>query len=1317
MKSRIFILMILIGFLSAPWKLISQPIMGYSDLFVMGTQSNEFPPIMGYSDLFIMGTKSNEFPPAIAYTQVFEINTMGQYFTGYSGLFTLNTIGGRIYGQITNNQTGLPIQNAFIEALGHISLPSDHLGFYNLYVPYGYGYILTITAENYETQYYLTVDVTESAPEVEINYQMVSIPIDVEIATLNPNPNPVISAVQQGGTLHRHYKVFNNFNGNPVIVPVHVTGTGGFSDYYISKADGVVDIAIESSQVGNGQPGSQEVFSIVSVGNEQLINPIQFTCKVEESLYEKYWDNYNYAKIGVNFLGLDLSLETERGAVTSLSASSGSPTVSEYIDISRQGRAGLGIGFKVKSPGSKGSLGPIQGGIGAEAGLGAKFMGLTVDNYHFPYESTTDWEAIAKYILIGDGNYKSIDNAMIRILSLFEDKFTSQSTLSDAFISDGVGIDVGYDASAEAFAGVEVTQNANIGAGANIGTEAHVTFETYNHHIENEFEFNFGVSGKFASEAGAGLKMDLDNNGKDDLNAMLTVWDKNSSRGLQFSTFLDSDNPSILKRFELKFLKRNYLSNYEEEIVFSIDGQEVLNAISTLTNEIQQIRNSHYNSTNITVENNTFKLILDEVFDAIYNIQVNPSGDANISYQKELTKISSTGSFELSLDLSVTALALEVGGGVGFEKGKKMIVESGKWANGKKYMNQEYTSEIPEIPVSYQQVLQEIIDDVPWWLRWLIAMIDVLIPGKDDITFYVGDNGSYIIFPDNAFPAGADSIHCSSWSWYGNSPAKSLDDLEEDKKYIYKENKKDAEDAFGMIYGIGGFFQFEPYGTALPDTAWMTIVYDQAEVDSLDESSLGMYWEDKTNHIWNYIGGVIDTVNNTVTAPITQLSLFTLAPAMPFGPFGLNATPDTIYADSVSVSIVISDTIYNNNLTPVIDSVLFTLTTDHGRILTADVDTTNDGIQIWALGHKLQFQVLSSHIAGLAEVSAYSVSGSANAVTQIYFYDTIPPAAPSIIDGAGGNTIADISWHPNTEADLAGYKLYFDTDTLLPLDGIHTVYGEPSPIITGIDTTMKVYGLFNDSTYYFAVSAVDVSGNESPLSAFISATPGYTLLALKVLLEGSFYAQDSMKTTLNDANQIPLSQPYINAPWFYSGSESVFVIPNNDIVDWVLIELRETEGDSATATPDKVIARKAAFLLKDGSIVERDGINPLSIDITISKNLYIVIWHRNHLGIMSANPLIEIDGIYNYDFSASETHTYGGLNSVKELAPGKWGMIAADGNADGIINNLDKENVWEPQAGESGYKSGDFNMDIEVDNNDKDDVWMPNDGKGSQVPE
>jgi hypothetical protein len=66
---------------------------------------------------------------------------------------------------------------------------------------------------------------------------------------------------------------------------------------------------------------------------------------------------------------------------------------------------------------------------------------------------------------------------------------------------------------------------------------------------------------------------------------------------------------------------------------------------------------------------------------------------------------------------------------------------------------------------------------------------------------------------------------------------------------------------------------------------------------------------------------------------------------------------------------------------------------------------------------------------------------------------------------------------------------------------------------------------------------------------------------LKVLFEGPFIGTN-MTTILNAEGLIPLSQPYNNVPWNYNGTEYVGSIPNTDIVDWVLIELRVTSGNA-----------------------------------------------------------------------------------------------------------------------------------------------------------
>jgi hypothetical protein len=249
----------------------------------------------------------------------------------------------------------------------------------------------------------------------------------------------------------------------------------------------------------------------------------------------------------------------------------------------------------------------------------------------------------------------------------------------------------------------------------------------------------------------------------------------------------------------------------------------------------------------------------------------------------------------------------------------------------------------------------------------------------------------------------------------------------------------------------------------------------------------------------------------------------------------------------------------------------------------------------------------------------------------------------------------------------------------------------------------------------------DNSGNILP-AVFINGGVNYSAtqvqLNLKVYLEGPFNGFE-MTSKLNDNGLIPLIHPYNSPPWNYSGSENLTSVPNTNIVDWVLVEFRETSGDASTATADKRIARQASFILKNGSIVMVDGESNLQMDLLLNPdyNLFVIVWHRNHLPVLSALPLTGFNDNYFYDFTTGPDKSFGGLLAVKEIATDLWGMIAGDGNADGFIDNIDKNNFWKLNAGGKGYLLEDCNLDSEIDNKDKNDLWLENIGYAGMVPD
>jgi len=164
------------------------------------------------------------------------------------------------------------------------------------------------------------------------------------------------------------------------------------------------------------------------------------------------------------------------------------------------------------------------------------------------------------------------------------------------------------------------------------------------------------------------------------------------------------------------------------------------------------------------------------------------------------------------------------------------------------------------------------------------------------------------------------------------------------------------------------------------------------------------------------------------------------------------------------------------------------------------------------------------------------------------------------------------------------------------------------------------------------------------------------------------------------------------------------------------LELRETTGSASDARPDSVISKRTGFLLSNGDVVDIDGSLGVGFNVDPQDDLYLVVKHRNHLGIMSSTPLQGINNIYNYDFSDSSEKVFGSPNAYKYHNSGIWMMISGDGNGNGQVDNNDKNEIWLQELNFTNYLSGDFDLNGMVNEIDKSIYWAPNAGQGSQVP-
>ena len=222
-----------------------------------------------------------------------------------------------------------------------------------------------------------------------------------------------------------------------------------------------------------------------------------------------------------------------------------------------------------------------------------------------------------------------------------------------------------------------------------------------------------------------------------------------------------------------------------------------------------------------------------------------------------------------------------------------------------------------------------------------------------------------------------------------------------------------------------------------------------------------------------------------------------------------------------------------------------------------------------------------------------------------------------------------------------------------------------------------------------AVDACDSSGN------IIVTT---TTLNLKIFLSGNFVdSTDTMTTALKTANLIPTAQPYNVAPFNYSGAETATTIAS-DIVDWVLVEIKDSTGTS--------VLKKAGLLKSSGEIVDStSGASDLTLPASIATGQYkVIIRHRNHLAIATdVNVAITANNTTTVDFTKN-TNVKGANQLLVGTNPSSanlYGMRRANISGDDTIDSLDRTISNSAIESLNVYVKSDVNLDGITDSLDR----------------
>ena len=238
----------------------------------------------------------------------------------------------------------------------------------------------------------------------------------------------------------------------------------------------------------------------------------------------------------------------------------------------------------------------------------------------------------------------------------------------------------------------------------------------------------------------------------------------------------------------------------------------------------------------------------------------------------------------------------------------------------------------------------------------------------------------------------------------------------------------------------------------------------------------------------------------------------------------------------------------------------------------------------------------------------------------------------------------------------------------------------------------------SSSSYKLSSLGISSSSNISSSTTIINPPT----LSVKINLSANY--NNSTKQMGNDfraRNMIPLTQPYSQAPFNYSGLESYSNLANipTSTVDWVLIEIKDISKNS--------VFTKAAILRQDGNVIDTNGlqiINLTDFNPISGYSYQVVVRHRNSLAIatnqnISFAPNINttVDFTKNINVKGSNQESIGTDNLDNQV----FGLRKANTDGNGSVIAADRQLSLNAQESSGIYSANDVNLDGDVTASDR----------------